>query len=159
MHLACYERSSVLLEQNGAKSRVQGTNTLSSENLSESTNQAVSETRCRDKTNASSLEGAEGDRGEELGATGRHGVDGSAILAGLFNADEVDRLLLEELITAKLECALHEITSESRTETSCESANAFVLDDLAEATNHTTVIRGGVELDSGLDTKQIRVSR
>lgn len=143
---------SVLFEENWAKSRVEGTNTLVLENLSESTNQTVGETRCRDKTDASSLERAESNRGEELGGTGRHRVDECAVLAGLLHTENVDRSLLEELITAKLERSLHEISSTGRAKAGCKSANTFLLDNLAEAADHTTVVSGRVQLDPRLHT-------
>ena len=143
---------SVLFEEDWAKSGVEGTNTFVFENLPESTNQTVRKTRCRDKADASSLERAESNRGEELGATSRYRVDECAILAGFIKTKDVDRLLLEELITAKLERALHEISSTSRAKASCKSANTFILDNLAEAADHTTIVSGRVELDPGLHT-------
>ena len=143
---------SVLFEEDGAKSRVEGTNTLSFENLPKSTNQTIRKTRCRDKTDASSLKRAESNRGEELGTTSRYRVDECAVLASFINTKDVDRFLLEELITAKLERALHEISSTGRAKASCKCANTFILDNLAEAPDHTTIVSGRVELDPGLHT-------
>ena len=62
-------------------------------------------------------------------------------------------MLLEEFITSELECALEEITSSSRTETSQESTGTFLCDDLSESTNETFVICDGIELDSCLDAE------
>jgi hypothetical protein len=61
-------------------------------------------------------------------------------------------LFLEELISAKLKRALHEISSTGRAKASCKSANTFILDNLAEAADHTTIVSGRVELGPGLHT-------
>jgi hypothetical protein len=81
---------SVLFKEDWAKSGVEGTNTFIFENFPESTNQTVRKARCRDKADASSLERAESNRGEELGAPSRYRVDECAILAGFFKTKDVD---------------------------------------------------------------------
>lgn len=144
-------RSNVLLEEDRAKTRVESTNALVLENLAEPTNQTVGEARCRDETDTGSLERAEGNGGEELGAGGRDGVDGSTVLAGLFETESVDRLLLEKLITAEFEGALNKVAGEGWAEAGQQSTGALVLDDLTEAANHTTIVGSGVELNLGLD--------
>jgi hypothetical protein len=145
---------SVLLEEDWAKSGVEGTDTFVFENLPEPTDQTSRKTRCRDKADASSLERAKSNRGEELGATSRYRVDECAILTGFINTKDINGLLLEELITTKLERALHEISSTGRAKPSCKSANTFILDNLAEAADHTTIVSGRVELDPGLHTRE-----
>ena len=143
---------SVLLEEDRTKARIEGTNALVPQDFPKTTDQTVGETRCRDKTNTGSLKGAESNRGKELGATSRSGVDSSAVLAGLFKTKNVDSLFLEEFITAKLESSLHEITGKGRTEASRESTNAFAFDNLTEAANHTTVVGCWVQLDPSFHT-------
>jgi hypothetical protein len=148
----------VLLEEDGAETRVESTNALVLENLAETTNQTVGEARGRDEPDASSLERAESNGGEELGTGGRDGVDGTTVPAGRFEAEKVDGLLLEKLVTAKLEGPLDEITSKGRAEAGQEGTGTFGLDDLAEAANHATVVGSRVELDLGLDAEGISVS-
>jgi hypothetical protein len=141
----------LLLEEDRAETRVESTNTLGLEDLAETANQTVGEARCRDEADTGSLERAEGNGGEELGAGGRDRVDSGTVLAGSLKTENVDRLLLEELVTTKLEGSLDEVTSEGWAEAGQESSSALILDDLAEAANHTTVVGRRVELDTGLD--------
>ena len=148
-------RSNVLLEEDGAETRVERADALVLEDLTEATDQTVGEAGGRDETNTGGLEGAESDGGEELGAGGGDGVDGGAVLAGLLDAEQVDRLLLEELVPAELEGALDEVAGEGRAETGKKRARALVLDHLAETANHATVIGRGVELNPGLDAAGI----
>ena len=144
--------SGVLFEEDWTKSRVKGSNTLVSQNLSKSTNQAISESRRRDEADASGLEGTECYRSKELGAASRNRINCRAVLTGFFKAKEIDRLLLEELVAAKLEGALHEISGKGRAKAGCESASTFVLDNLTESANHAAIVSRGVELDPGLDS-------
>lgn len=148
----------VLLEEDGAETRVESTNTLGLEDLAETANQTVGKARRRDKADTGSLERAESNRGEELGAGGRDGVDSGTVLAGSLKTEEVDRLLLEELITTELEGSLDEVTSEGWAEAGQESSSTLVCNDLAEAANHTTVVGRRVELDTGLDAARVSVS-
>jgi hypothetical protein len=141
----------LLLEQDGTEASVESTDTLVLEHLGETTDETVGVGRLRDETDTGSLEGAEGDISEELGGTSRSEVDSSAVVGGSLVADLVNGLLLEELVTTELEGTLEEVTSEGRTSTSEKSASALVLDDLAETADHTTVVGGRVELDTGLD--------
>jgi len=128
---ACY----VLLEQNGAKTRVESTDTLVLQDLCESTDETVGKGWVTDETDTGSLERAEGNVGEELGNTSSSKVDGSAVVRGSLVADHVDGLLLEELITTKLEGTLEEVTGSGRTKTSPDGASALVGDDFLEATD------------------------
>jgi hypothetical protein len=148
----------LLLEKNRAETRVESTDALALENLAETTNQTVSEARCRNETYAGRLQRAESDGGEELGAGSREGVDSTTVLAGLFDTNKIDGSLLEEFITAELEGSLDKVTSKRRAEAGQESAGAFVLDDLAETANHAAVVGSGVELDLGLDAVGASVS-
>jgi hypothetical protein len=140
-----------LLEENGTETSVESTDTLVLEHLGETTDETVGVGGLRDETDTGSLKRAESDISEELGGTGRGEVDGSAVVGGSLITELVDALLLEELVSTELEGTLEEVTSEGRADTSEESAGALVLDDLAEATDHTTVVLGRVELHAGLD--------
>ena len=155
-------RSNVLLEEDGAETRVERADALVLEDLTEAADQTVGETGGRDETNTGGLEGAESDGGEELGAGGGDGVDGRSVLAGPLDTEQVDGLLLKELVTAELEGALDEVAGEGRAETGQKRTSAFILDDLAETANHATVVGRGVELNPGLDAagigKSTRVS-
>lgn len=144
----------VLLKEDRAETRVESTDTFGLEDLAEAADQTIGEARCRDKADTGSLKRAEGNGGEELGAGGRDGVDSGTVLAGSLETEKVDRLLLEELVTTKLEGSLDEVTSEGWAEAGQESSGALTLDDLAEAANHTTVVGRRVELDTGLDAVQ-----
>jgi hypothetical protein len=141
----------VLLEQDGSETRVEGTDTLSLENLAETANQAVGKGGLRDETDTGSLEGAERDISEELGARSGGEVDGSAVVGGGLVADQVNGLLLEQLVSSKLEGTLEEVTSSGGAETGPDSAGTLVGDDLPEATDQAVVVGNGVELYPGLD--------
>ena len=158
MHPELLIEINVLLEEDRTKARVESTNALVLEDFAETTNQSVSEARCRDETDTGSLERAESNGGEELSARGRNGVDGSTVLAGLFETKNVDGLLLEKFITAKFEGSLNEVTSKGWAEASQESTGALVLDNLTETANHTTVVGSGVELNLRLDAVGVSVS-
>jgi hypothetical protein len=141
----------ILLEQDGPETRVESTNTLSLENFAEAADKAVGEGGIRDETDAGGLERAEGDVSEELGNGGRSEVDDSAVLRGGLDADEVDGLLLEQLVSSELEGALEEVSSSGGAKSGEESAGALVGDDLPEATDHAIVVCDGVELHPRLD--------
>jgi hypothetical protein len=141
----------VLLEQDGAESGVEGTNTLVLQDLAESTNKTVGESRVGDETDTGGLERAEGDVSEELGAGGRGEVDSSAVVAGSLVADHVDGLLLEELVSSELEGTLEEVTGSGGTKTGPDGAGTLIGDDFPEATDETGVVGGGVKLYPGLD--------
>lgn len=146
-----HTETNILLEENRAEARVESAHALGLKDLAKATNQTVSETRRGDKADTRSLEGAQSNRREELGTGSGHGVDGRTVLPGLLDAEEVDRLLLEELVSAELEGALDEVAREGRPEAGQEGAGALVLDDLPEAADHAPVVRGRVKLDLGLD--------
>lgn len=141
----------LLLEEDGTETRVESTNTLVLEDLSETAQKTASELGLRDKTDTGSFKGAEGNIGKEFSGSGRGEVDGSAVLGGVLKTELIDPLLLEEFITTELEGTLEEVTGGGRTETGKESASTLVGNDLAETTDHTTVVCSRVKLDSGLD--------
>lgn len=145
------KNGSLLLEEDRSESGVESTDTLSLEHLGETTNQAIGIGGFGDETDTGGLERAEGDVGEELGGTGRGEVDTGSVVGGSLVAEEVDRLLLEELVSTELERTLEEVTGEGRADTGQESTSALGLDDLAETTDHAIVVGRGVELDAGLD--------
>lgn len=142
----------LLLEQDGAESGVEGTNTLLLQHAGHGREQTAGEGGLGDKTDTGGLKRAQGDIGNELGGTGGGEVDSGAVVLGSLVAKGVDGLLLEELVSTELEGTLEEVTGGGRTETSQESASTLVLDDLAEATEHAAVVGDGVKLDTGLDT-------
>lgn len=141
----------LLLEQDGAETSIEGTDTLRLEHLAEATDQTAGIGGLRDETDTGSLERAESNVGEELGSGGGGQVDTSAVVGGVLVADQVDGLLLEELVSSELEGTLQEVTGGGWAETGQQSAGTLILDDLLEATNETTVVGNGVELDTGLD--------
>lgn len=61
--------------------------------------------------------------------------------------------MLEQLVSSKLEGTLEEVSSGGGSETSQESTSTFTLDDLLEPTDHTLVVLGRVELDTGFDAE------
>jgi hypothetical protein len=65
-------------------------------------------------------------------------------------------LLLEQLITSKLECALKEVTGSSWTETSQKSTSTLLRNNLPETSNETFVVCDWVELDSSFDAAKIK---
>lgn len=140
-----------LLEEDRTETRVESTDTLVLEDLAEAAHETASEGRLRDETNTSRLKRAQGDISEEFGGSGGSEVDSGSVVGSSLVTELVDKLLLEELITAELESTLKEVTGSSRTETGEESASTLVGNDLSEATNHTTVVGDRVKLDSGLD--------
>lgn len=141
----------LLLEQDGSETGVESTDTLVLQHLGEATNETVGIGGLGDETDTGSLKRAEGNVGEELGG-GRGGqVDGSAVVGGSLEAELVDELGLEELITTELESTLQEVTGKGRTSTGQESASTLTLNNLAETTDETAVVGSGVELDTGLD--------
>lgn len=141
----------LLLEQDGAETSVESTKTLLLEYLAEAAQQTAGVGGLSDETDTGGLERAEGNVGEELGGGGGGQVDTSAVVGGILVAEHVDALLLEELVSTKLEGTLQEVTSSGRAKAGQQSASTLVLDDLLEATNHTAVVCDGVELDTGLD--------
>lgn len=141
----------ILLEQDGAEARVEGTNTLVLQDLAEATNEAIGEGGLRDETDTGGLERAQGDVGEELGRGGRGKVDGSAVVGCSLDTDQVDGLLLEELVSSKLEGTLEEVAGSRGAKASPDGGRALVGDDLLEATDQARVVGDGVELYPGLD--------
>jgi hypothetical protein len=146
----------LLLEEDRTESRVESTDTLVLEDLSETADQTAGKGGLRDETDTSGLERAQSDISEELGESGRSQVDSSAVVSSGLVTELVDELLLEELVTTELEGTLEEVTGGGRTETSQQSAGTLLLDDLTETTDQTTVVGDGVQLNSGLDAVQIR---
>lgn len=125
----------ILLEQDGTETSVESANTLILQHLAESTNESISVRRLRNETDTGSLKGAEGNVGEEFCESGGGQVDSCAVIGGSLIAKKVDGLLLEEFISSELECALEEISSSGRPETSQESTGTLLGDDLAESSD------------------------
>ena len=96
----------LLLEQDGTETGVEGCETLVLQHLAEASDQAVGVGRLRNETDTGGLEGAQGNVGEELGERRGREVHGGAVLAGGLISEDVDGLLLEQLISSKLERAL-----------------------------------------------------
>ena len=114
----CRVMLNLLLEQDGAETSVESTNTLILHDLAESANESIGVRGFGNETDTSSLKRAEGNIGEEL-CEGRRGqVDSCAVVGGGLVAEEIDGLLLEKFVSSELESALEEITSSGRTETS-----------------------------------------
>lgn len=145
------ESRDLLLEQNGTETSVEGTNTLLLQHLAETADKTRGVGGLRDETDTGGLEGAEGNVGEELSGTGGGNVDQGAVVGGSLVAEQVDGLLLEQLVSSKLESALQEVSGSGGAKAGQQSAGTLSLDDLLEATDHTPVVGGGVELDTGLD--------
>ncbi len=148
----------LLLEQNRTKTSVESTNTLVLQHLAETANESVGISRFGDETNTSGFKRAEGDISEEFSKSRRSQIDGCAVVGGGLIAKEVDRLLLEQLISSELECALEEVSSGSWTETSQQSTSTLISDDLSETTDETFVVCDGIELDSCLHAVMANVS-
>lgn len=144
----------VLLEEDGAESRVESTDTLVLGDLAEARDQTRSKAGLSDETDTGSLERAESDVSEELSGRGRREVDSGAVVGSGLIAELVDPLLLEEFVTSELEGALEEVTGGGGTETSEESTGTVGGDDLLEGTDHALVVGDGVELDAGLDAEE-----
>lgn len=140
-----------LLEQDRTEAAVECTKTLLRGDLAEARDEAAGEGRFGDETDTGGFERAKGNIGEEFGASGGCEVDGSSVVAGGLVAEQVDRLLLEELITAELECTLQEVAGEGWANTGQESAGALLCDDLTEAADQAAVVCNGIKLDSCLD--------
>ena len=153
---ATQKRRNVLLEEDGTETSVESTDTLVLHHLAEALDETVGIGGVRDETDTGSLKRAEGDISEELGGGGRSEVDGSAVVGGGLEAEQVDALLLEELVTTELEGTLEEVTGEGRADTGKESTGTLAADDLLEATDHAIVVGGGVKLDTGLDAVRER---
>jgi hypothetical protein len=143
---------SLLLEQDRTETCIEGTDTLILQDLPESTDKTTGVCRLRNKTNTGSLKRAESDISEELRKCRRSQVDSCAVVGGSLISEDIDRLLLEQLITSELECALEEVSSSSGAETGQQSTGTLLCDNLSETSNKTFVICDGVELDSCLDT-------
>lgn len=143
----CY----LLLEQDGAETRVESTETLVLHDLGHATDETVGEGGLGHETDTGGLERAEGDVSEELGGSGRGKVDGGAVVGGCLIAELVDALLLEELVSTELEGTLEEVASKGRAETGQEGTGTLVGDHLPEATDEALVVGLGVELYPCLD--------
>jgi hypothetical protein len=142
----------LLLEEDRTETRVKGADTFTFQDLGESTNQAIGKVWLGDETNTSSLERAKSNISKELSSSSGSQVDSSSVLRSSLITKLVDTLLLEEFVAAKLEGTLKEVTSERWANTSPNSAETFLSDNLSEATNKTSIIFNGIELYSGLDT-------
>lgn len=151
-HYVALNLANILLEQDWAETRVESTDTLSLQDFAESRNETSREASFGDETNTGGLEWAKGDISDELGAGGRGEVDSGAVVGGVLVADHVNRLLLEEFVSTKLERTLEEVTSEGWASASKESASTLLGNDLAETSDQATVVGNRVELNTCLDT-------
>jgi hypothetical protein len=142
----------ILLEEQGSEASVERGNTLSLEDLGETADQTIGISWLRNETNTGSLERAKGDISEELGATSGREVDSGAVVGGGLEAEGVDGLGLEELVTSELEGALEEVAGGGWAEAGQEGASALLGDDLAETTDQAAVVGRWVELDASLNT-------
>lgn len=140
-----------LLEKNRSETGVESADALILRDLGESREEAGSELGLGNETDASGLERAESDIGEELGEGGGGEVDGSAVLGRVLNTEKVDGLLLEKLVTSELEGSLEEVAGDGGAEAGEEGRGTILSDDLAEGTDHASVVLGRVKLDTGLD--------
>lgn len=100
----------LLLEEHGAETRVESADTLVLEDLAEAADETAGELGLGDETDTGGLQGAQGDIGEELSSGRRGEVDSGAVVGGGLQAELVDPLLLEELVTTELEGTLQEVT-------------------------------------------------
>ena len=148
----------LLLEQDRAESGVESTDTLVLQHLAEAPNETTGVGRLRHEANTCGLQRAEGNIGKELGQRGGGEVHGGAVVGGRLVPKEVDGLLLEELITSKLERALEEVTRGCGAKTRQQRTGALLGDDLSDTTKETLVVCDGVELYSCLDAVWISIS-
>ena len=125
----------LLLEENGAKAGIEGTDTLLARDLAETAHKPSCECGLRDKTDSRRLKRAQRDISEELCGSGGSKVDSCSIVRGGLVAQIVDELLLEQLITSEFEGTLQEVTSCGRTETGPDSASTLLCDELPEASD------------------------
>lgn len=95
-----------LLEQDGAETTVEGANALSLEDLAETANEAGSKGRFGDETDTGGFERAQSNIGKEFGGSSGCKVHSGAVVFGGLITEQVDRLLLEELVSSKLESSL-----------------------------------------------------
>jgi hypothetical protein len=144
-------REDVLLEQDRTKASVECTNTLVLQHLAEATDQPICICRLGNETDTGGLKGAESNISEELSAGSRGEVDSSAVVGGRLVSKDVDRLLLEQLVTSELERALEEVSSGGGTEAGQQRTSTFLCDHLSESAEESLVICDGVELNSCLD--------
>ena len=148
----------VLLEENRTKTRVESAQTLRPVDLRETAYETAGECRLGDQSDTSSFERAERDVSEELGAGGRSEVDCCAVVCCILVAEERDRLLLEEFVTAEFEGALEEVAGEGWADTCEECACSFLCDDLSKAADHAAVVGCWVELYAGFDAVMVLAS-
>ena len=156
-HLREVRIVNLLLEQDRTETSVEGTDTLVLQHLAEASNETIGVCWLRDEPDTGGLERAKGDISKELSKTCRGEVDGCAVVGGGLISEQIDGLLLEKLISSKLECALEEVTSSGWTETSQQSTSTLLSNNLSESSDQTLVVCGRVELNSCLDaTWEIR---
>lgn len=144
----------ILFEQDRTKTGVESANTFSLHNLAKTAKKTASECGFRHKTNTGSLKRTKSDVGEEFSGSGRSQVDRSTIVRGSLVTKVIDRLLLEEFITSKLEGTLEEVAGGSRAKTSEQGASTFIGNDLAETTNETAVVCDRIQLNTGFDAEE-----
>jgi hypothetical protein len=141
----------LLLEENWTETAVEGTDTLVLQDLGHPADEAIGKARLRHKADTGGLEWAQSDISEEFCSGSGGEVDGGTVVGCGLDADFVDELLLEELITTELECTLQEITCKGWANTGPDGAGTLLGDDLLETTDQTSVVCEGIELYSCLD--------
>ena len=141
----------LLLQQDGAESGVEGTNTFILQDLAETTNKTIGECGLRNETDTGSLKRTKGNIGEELGGSSRSEIDCSTVVGSGFKTELVDALCLEEFVSSELKGTLEEIPGECRSDTSPDGTEAFCSDYLPKSTDEASVVLDGVELYPSLD--------
>ena len=140
-----------LLEENGTEPTVESSDTFLPSDLAETGDETRSEGGFGDESDTGGFKRAKGNIGKEFGGSGGGEIDGSSVVRGRLIAKSVDRLLLEELVSTKLECALQEVSSKGWADAREESTCAFILDNFSETADHASVVGNGVKLYSRLD--------
>lgn len=122
------------------KRRVESADAFLAGDLGKAGDRASSEARLRYQSDTGGLERVEGNIGEELGEGGRNTIDCDVVVPGVLVADNINRFLLEELVTPKLQTPLQKVTRKGRAGTGQNCGSTFLLNDLTEATDQAAVV-------------------
>ena len=140
-----------LLEEDGSEASVEAEDTVSLEHARCTGTKALGECGVRHGADADGLEGAEENVGDELGAGRGSQVDEVAVVPGSLRTDLISKLDLEELKTAELEKALHEVAGSGGAEARGQHTHTFSGDNLPHAADEAISSSDAAELDAGLD--------
>eukprot|EP00038_Savillea_parva_P006212 m.162330 g.162330 ORF g.162330 m.162330 type:complete len:384 (+) comp12177_c0_seq1:1463-2614(+) len=141
-----------LLEQNGAKARVEATNdTFLLGQTCRATHKPVGKLWIRDQTDTRGLEWAQENVSDKLSAGRGSEVDWRLELPSTLLAKVLNRVDFDNLDTAKLEPALDKVAHNRWSKTRCQGTHAFGRNDLTESANHSLVVDFGLKLDACLD--------